>query len=400
MIWLQQQDLSQAEAYWCRLLDGYTAPTHVVHDFHSVGNSLQDGQYEHQELQLNEKTTAALRAVSRRFRVTLNNVAQGAWALLLSRWSGQRDVVFGVTVSGRPADLPGVESIVGMFINNLPMRAHVIPDQPLESWLREFNDQQLEMQRYEYSPLALVQEWSDLPPGAPLFESLLVFQNDTALKKITTDSGSTLEIQHLRSSPSKTGYPLTLMIGVGTRLSAVLTCDSRSFDSAIITKACRSLEDLFEGFAENPSRRLGEFMVLLDDFAAACRLDVEAGAVPASDRRSAQSGGDFARPSTPMQTLVAQVWQEVLNVDQIGLYDNFFDIGGTSQLAMQSVLKLEKNTGLRINPVELMSQTLAQVAAVCERRLDQKEPPSARTSKSKIRGLFKHLALPGGNPDS
>ncbi len=397
MDWLQRQDLSRARAYWSTLLDGYTPSSQLPNGAHFPDPSGPGRQYEHHRIQLDESSTAALRAGARRLRVTLNNVAQAAWALLLSRWSGRSDLVFGVTVSGRPPELPGAESIVGMLINSLPMRAHVILEEPLESWLSQFCQQQFEMLRYGYSPLALIHEWSKLPAGTPLFQSLLVFQNDATLRGLGPGSNATLDVQHLSSGFSQTGYPLTLMIGVDNRLSAVLTYDSRSFASTTITKMGKSLASLLRAMADNPARNLGRFLTMLDDFAAERRADVQLPASSAADRRDAGLSGDFARPSTPVQILVAGVWQEVLKVDQVGLYDNFLDIGGTSLSAMQSVIKLEKETGLRINPAEMMSQTLAQVAAVYERELAHKSSAQVSGGERKSRGFLRRLARDNRN---
>src|SRR5205814_5498078 len=126
---------------------------------------------------LGEAATSRLKAAARREQLTLNTMVQAAWSLLLSRYSGQDDVVFGVTVSGRPAALAGVESMVGLFINTLPMRVHVRGDGPLRAWLKAIQGQQVEQRQYEFSPLVQVQGWSAVPTGEPLFRSLLVFEN-------------------------------------------------------------------------------------------------------------------------------------------------------------------------------------------------------------------------------
>src|SRR5262249_2150115 len=105
------------------------------------------------------------------------NFLQGAWALLLSRYSGEEDVVFGTTVSGRSAPLPGIESMVGLFINTLPLRVAVPPDIPLVRWLKDIQETNSELLQHEHVPLAEVQSWSSVPRGLPLFESILVFQN-------------------------------------------------------------------------------------------------------------------------------------------------------------------------------------------------------------------------------
>src|SRR4029078_13565004 len=112
------------------------------------------------QVALSSERSLRLRQVAPQHGLTVNTVVQGAWALLLSRYSGERDVVFGTTVAGRPADLPGVESMVGLFINTLAGRAHVPPDAPVLPWLRRLQDQLAELRQYEYSPLVAIQGWS------------------------------------------------------------------------------------------------------------------------------------------------------------------------------------------------------------------------------------------------
>src|SRR6185295_1421000 len=99
------------------------------------------------------------------------------WALLLSRYSGLDDVVFGVAVSGRPATLAGSESMIGMFINTLPIRVRLPADMPVLRWLNILQQQQQELQEYEYSSLVQIQGWSEVPRGKPLFESIVIFKN-------------------------------------------------------------------------------------------------------------------------------------------------------------------------------------------------------------------------------
>ena len=119
--WLRRQDRGRAEAFWREKLKDFAGPTALGID-RAPGGLPGEIVYDRQQLRLSGATTAALRSLARRQRLTLNTLVQGAWALVLSRYSGEEDVVFGVTVAGRPADLAGVESIAGLFINTLPVR--------------------------------------------------------------------------------------------------------------------------------------------------------------------------------------------------------------------------------------------------------------------------------------
>jgi non-ribosomal peptide synthetase component F len=107
----------------------------------------------------------------------MNTVVQGVWALLLSRYSGEDDLLYGVTVSGRPPELVGVEQMVGLFINTLALRVKLEREVDFVSWLQKLQQRQVEMRRFEYSPLVQVQGWSAVPRTRPLFESNLVFEN-------------------------------------------------------------------------------------------------------------------------------------------------------------------------------------------------------------------------------
>ncbi|KAB8321327.1 non-ribosomal peptide synthetase, partial [Tolypothrix campylonemoides VB511288] len=119
--WLQKQNLADAEQFWRQTLQGVTAPTPLVVDRSHQSLSGQQS-YNEQILTLSTATTTALVSFARKYQLTLNTLVQAAWAILLLRYSGETDVVFGMTVSGRSGTITGVESIVGLFINTLPMR--------------------------------------------------------------------------------------------------------------------------------------------------------------------------------------------------------------------------------------------------------------------------------------
>jgi amino acid adenylation domain-containing protein len=259
--WLQQQDLSGAEAFWREALQGFNTPTPLVAG-RAVGSLRgQKETYGDQGLRLSRTTTAALQTLARQHQLTLNTLVQGAWALLLGRYSGEDDVLFGVTSAGRPASLAGVESMVGLFINSLPLRVRLRPEAPLLPWLKALQAQQFEMREYEHCPLVEIQGWSEVPRGAPLFESILVFQN----YPVGRSSGmwgqqseakrQGLKIQDVRST-ERTIYPLTVIVVPGPELSLLVSYDSYRFDPPAIRRMLGHLQTLLEGMAADPLQRL------------------------------------------------------------------------------------------------------------------------------------------------
>jgi amino acid adenylation domain-containing protein/non-ribosomal peptide synthase protein (TIGR01720 family) len=256
--WLQQQSLLEAEAFWRRTLKGFTAPTPFYVDVDcSSSSSMHSGEY---HLSLSGETTAALQALTRQHQLTLNTLVQGAWALLLSRYSNESDIVFGTTVSGRPTTLAGAETMVGLFINTLPVRLQVESDRSLLPWLQQFQCQQAEARQYEYTPLVQIQQWSEIPPNLPLFESIIVFENypiDSAIEH----GQSNLAICRVQAS-EQTNYPLTVIVRPGAKLEISLLYNRHRFDADTIARMLGHLQTLLEGMVEKPDRCIWELPLL------------------------------------------------------------------------------------------------------------------------------------------
>ena len=261
--WLRRQDLSRAEVFWRQGLKGFTTPTALGVDRASGSLSGQEIVYGKQQLRLSRAATAALQSLAREQRLTLNTLVQGAWALLLSRYSGEEDVIFGATVSGRPPDLAGVESMVGLFINTLPVRVQVAADDSLLPWLKRLQSQMVELRQYEYSPLVEVQRWSEIPRGLPLFESILAFEN-SAVGGFLNELGGGLDVRTLRFEGGRTGYPLTTLALPGPELLLQISYDCRRFDTPTITRRLGHFQQLLEGIATDPGRRLSELPLLTE----------------------------------------------------------------------------------------------------------------------------------------
>ncbi|HEX2188905.1 MAG TPA: amino acid adenylation domain-containing protein, partial [Longimicrobiaceae bacterium] len=249
--WLRAQDGAAAEAFWRGALAGFRAPTPLaIPAADEPGSGIAEA-----ELRLPEDATRALLALARGRGLTLNTLVQGAWALLLSRWSGEEDVVFGATVSGRPAEIAGVERMVGLFINTLPVRARVRPDAPVGDWLAALQEEQAEARRFEHAPLVQVQAWSEVPPGEALFESLLIFENYPVDDALRDPSAGGPWIADARSL-ERTTYPLTLMVVPGEELGLRLAYDAARFDGAAVRRLLGHLSGVLSAFAEDPRRRL------------------------------------------------------------------------------------------------------------------------------------------------
>jgi len=260
IVWLQQQERTQAEFFWQQQLKGFTTPTPLLKQGKQGEGVDPKESYAVQQIKLSTATTAAMRSLARQHQLTLNTLVQGAWAILLSRYSGEDDVVFGTTVSGRPPALTGADAIVGLFINTLPVRVKVRAEETLLSLLKTIQAAQVELRQYEYSPLVDIQQkCSEVPPPVALFESLLVFENypvDPSLQ----EHGS-LQIRNVRSF-EQTNYPLTLIAVVDSELSLKISYNLLRFDDDAIARLLGHLQTLLQGTIANPDAHLLDLPLL------------------------------------------------------------------------------------------------------------------------------------------
>ena len=260
--WLQRQDLSEAEAFWRNSLKGLTSPTSLAVD--KVERELygQIGDIVDHELEFSAGETGRLKEFCRQQNLTLNTLMQAGWALLLSRYSGEDDVLFGTVVSGRPSDLPGVEDMAGMFVNTLPVRARFAPGDLVSSWLKHFQIQLAEMRRYEHSPLVSIQGWSQVPRGSPLFESLFNFAN-YPVDSSPLEQGSELQLVAIRSV-AKIIFPLAIAIRPRRKLKVQISYDVHRFDAQAIGRMLQHYQRLLEGMVAGPDQRLSDLPLLTD----------------------------------------------------------------------------------------------------------------------------------------
>jgi len=255
--WLQRQDAEASERFWKEQLLALNEPTHLARAIAYAPVAGVQTLYGEQRQVLDEPTTQRLRSLAQAHKVTLNTLVQAAWLLLLKRYTGQASVAFGATVSGRPADLKGVEQQIGLFINTLPVIASPQPEQSLESWLHSVQQLNLRLREYEYTPLFDIQRWAG-QDGGDLFDSLLVFENYPVSAVLEQEAPQELVFKNV-SYFERTNYPLTVMIGVGQTLAFNFSYQCAHFAASSIAQVSEQLlavlEQMLEVAADSP---LGE----------------------------------------------------------------------------------------------------------------------------------------------
>ncbi|WP_244211017.1 non-ribosomal peptide synthase/polyketide synthase [Amycolatopsis kentuckyensis] len=248
--WLAAQDAGAAEDHWRSVLSGFAAPTPLPWD-RPPASAHRTRSSRTVRTSLSTEDTGRLRAVARRHGLTVNTLVQGAWALLLAHSSGESDVVFGTTVSGRPDDLPGVENMIGMFINTVPTRTRIDSGEHVLPWLQRLQDEQNQARRHDFLALGKLRALSDVPPGENLFDSMVAFENYPFDENAAAQAGVTLrEVTALDA----TTFPVTLRAYADRQLGFELGTDPALFDDETAAAMAARLETLLLGIAEDPDR--------------------------------------------------------------------------------------------------------------------------------------------------
>ncbi|GAA3046574.1 non-ribosomal peptide synthetase [Actinokineospora globicatena] len=204
LVWLSRQDRDLGEKTWAEALAGVTEPTLVG----PPGAANSGALTQRVPVEISPDLAARLGVVARELRVTVNTLLQTAWGLVLARHLGRDDVVFGATVSGRPADLPGAESMIGLFINTVPVRVRLDPAETAARLLSRVQAEQARVMDHQYVGLSRVQRHTGL---SELFDTITVFESypvDTeALGRAENAAG--LRVVGVEGTDD-TNYPLTL----------------------------------------------------------------------------------------------------------------------------------------------------------------------------------------------
>ncbi|MET7732913.1 amino acid adenylation domain-containing protein [Streptomyces sp. NPDC005402] len=275
LAWLSRQDADASRAAWDAMLDGLTAPSLVA----GAGeHTPQDpGRY---EFGLTEEQTRALTARARSAGVTVNTVVQAAWSLVLAGLTGTDDVVFGVTVNGRPAELPGIESMVGLFINTLPLRIRLDPGQTAGELLGRVHHAQAELIAHQYLGLSEVQHRTGL---GPLFDTSVVFENfpfDSA-PAVSEDSDPLRVVG--AESHSANHFPLSLVGMPQDALRFKLFHQRALFDDAAAAAIAERFLGLLDTLVRAPERPLGRADVIGADETARAQAAAAGPAGAAAD---------------------------------------------------------------------------------------------------------------------
>lgn len=367
ILWLQRQKLLEAERFWKQDLYGVSSPTFLNFDLDLEYSDSVKTTYGCRKLKLSSDLTKSLTSFARRYALTLNTLIQGTWALLLNQYNNYSDVVFGVTLSDRPPELSGIEFMVGLFINTLPIRVKIESNAQFVLWLKQLQKRQSERAKYVYTPLVNIQNWSDIPKQAPLFESLIVFENypiEDGEKTLATDF-SWGQVKSFETN----NYPLTLTIVPSHNLLILASFNCHRFRQKTIDKILQDWQSLLMQVADSPEK------IKIDEILLKSQIEKQENQTNKSFRslspfdslkelKKNQLNLDAPIPRDQLEISLGEAFSTVLNIHSISVKDDFFELGGNSILSIRLLAQIYEKLEVKI-PLYCLFQnpTIEQLAS-------------------------------------
>ncbi|WP_417237021.1 amino acid adenylation domain-containing protein [Bizionia paragorgiae] len=240
--WIEKRDKIKLSNYWSTYLAGYDTLATIPKKGNESQEKNKQAVYEHY---ISSEVVTSLQTLSREQGVTLNNIIQTSWGIVLSRYNNTRDVVFGTVVSGRPSEIEGVENMIGLFINTIPVRISYNEDTTISELLANTQKKALESDEYQHYSLAEIQGISEL--GRNLLDHIIVFENlPVSNKDLPNNLGNEKTPFTIEESQvfEETNYDLTLVVVPGKDVRFKFLYNSAVFSKEFITKISEHLTNV------------------------------------------------------------------------------------------------------------------------------------------------------------
>jgi thioesterase domain-containing protein/acyl carrier protein len=359
--WVKNQDQTKSATFWTEVLKDFEKAT-------LVGNRKQqslENNFQTKSLKLSQEESHKLRDFSQKNKITLNTLMQGIWAILLSRYVEHGDIAFGTIVSGRSIDLPNAERMAGMYMNVLPFRIRLDDSEKFLDWLKSLQFQQAKIREFEYCNLDEIMNSGSSAGSNLLFDSVVVFEN-MPLENIR---GGGVSIESFESGLTS-NYALTLAVSPLSEIKASIKYDASVVSEKQIRWFVTNLSKMFEIVTENKPLSLLE----IGNF-------VSPSEIKNTQDQYIDSGktvsNEYIAPENDVELKLLRIWESLLNVQPIGVTEDFFELGGTSINAIRLFTEIKKQFNRNLQPIALLEHSTIRALSELINDETKDEPWSA-----------------------
>jgi amino acid adenylation domain-containing protein/thioester reductase-like protein len=342
---LSAQEIERAQEFFRRKLGSIREPTAPfgLLDVHGDGSqTIMDSRT------LEPSLALRIRARARAMCTSVATLFHAAWSLVVANTCGRDDVVFGSVLVGRLGGRAGIQNVLGMFINTLPLRVR-LRGLKVRELVQEVHRELADLLKYEQAPLSVAQRSSGIPGSAPLFTSILNYRRRTAASALQFGESVTVSAP---TDQERTNYPIVISVDDWVEHFALTAQTDRSIDPGRVTDCMdAALQALVAALEDGPEQDVMGLPILSD---ASWREVVESKSTqlpePAIGPRTIR---EYEPPEGETEKMVAEVWQAMLGVERLGRQDDLFDLGAHSLLVVKAVSRMNQvfGTALRVSDV-------------------------------------------------
>ncbi len=326
--WLAGRDRAAARSVWREKFDGFDKPTLV-----GPPDRFGLGRRGVTTFRVPEDTTRAVNELARARHTTVSTVLQGGWAQVLMWLTGQDDVAFGAVVSDRPADVAGAESMLGLLINTVPVRARITSASTTADLLDQLQNAHNHSLEHQHLGLSEIHRATG---HQRLFDTVFVYENyPTDAAALSSEDGLTITGIANRDYYH---YPLTVQALPGSELEVHVQYRADVFDAADIETLTERFTQVLVAMTADPTQPLSPIDVR--DGGRHARPDGWGNESTAVSAPEYHANGDSYRAPTLVEQILTDIYTQVLGVDQVKIDESFFDLGGDSLAAMRAIAKI------------------------------------------------------------
>lgn len=334
--WKNDRDKIATEAFW----KSYLSNLKDYPLFTSSPTAAQRAVEVRKQFVLEAGETKRLAAYAGDLRISLNSLVQSLWGLLVIAYGRTGDVVVGATVSGRSNDFPKIEKLPGMFSRVQPVRFKVTPKCVLSEWLQSNQKNLLGVLEHEHTALKDIDAYCDWQLPSPLFDSIVIFENHPW----SDLRGKTLSFDGFKGGLTST-YPVSLIVIPGTQLTF-----NFSFKEAMISE--ETMDWILRSWEELITHILNSDIELADVLVSKLSDRPKPLEIPDADIHVRKT--EIISPANELESRLLSIWKRVLPEQEISTNANFFEIGGSSLMAIRMFAILEKELGMKESPTKLL----------------------------------------------
>ncbi|MFK8103154.1 MAG: non-ribosomal peptide synthase/polyketide synthase, partial [Saprospiraceae bacterium] len=302
---IDAKDDYEEERFWKNYMAGFESPTLFPFVANTLDRNKGGGVVKNIPLVYDQKQTTQLKKFVQKHHLTANTLLEGVWAFLLSQYTGSKDIVFGITLSGRPTELAGADQKVGMFINTLPLRSTYQEGQTVLSFLKNVQSRYVSAMNYQYSGLTDIQNWNDLQ--GDFFDSILVFENYPMGEVLSGEHD--LKIGDIRIE-DQSNYLLAISIDIAEELHINFAYNSALLPENIAAMLKIHFATVLEQMITQPARQMASMKMENLSMLSASEKDLILGVKPTADGAWFNEGEKDLQNDTPInlrfETIAAQ----------------------------------------------------------------------------------------------